>query len=147
MADMMCSKCGGKFIECDCSLPSRISHRKAATMSDDRVELAALALCHSGKFACYGRCAPICFEFMGHKPKRCSHAIRVHGDLARDILNTLDPSIESLQAEVERYRTLLEKAAPFVGWASTRSQVVAGVHADELCDEIDRTLAAKEQTR
>jgi len=36
---------------------------------------------------------------------------------------------------------LLEKAALFVGWAYTRQQVVAGVHAEELIDAIDAAVA------
>jgi len=35
----------------------------------------------------------------------------------------------------------LEKAAPFIGWASTRGQILAGVDADELCDVIDAAIA------
>jgi len=35
----------------------------------------------------------------------------------------------------------LEKAAPFIGWASTRGQILAGVDADELCDIIDAAIA------
>jgi hypothetical protein len=50
------------------------------------VEAASLAICHSGKFSCGGRCAPICFEFIGRKPRRCAHAVLVHGALARAII-------------------------------------------------------------
>lgn len=35
----------------------------------------------------------------------------------------------------------LEKAAPFIGWASTREQIIAGVDSIPLCDEIDAALA------
>lgn len=45
---------------------------------------------------------------------------------------------------IKLLREALEKAAPFVGWASTRGQVLAGVHADDkLCDEIDAALRAQ----
>jgi hypothetical protein len=27
-------------------------------------------------------------EFMGHKPKKCAHALRVHGDMARAVIST-----------------------------------------------------------
>ena len=56
---------------------------------DGAVEDAAFSMCQSGKFECgQGRCAPICMEFMGHKPKKCAHALRVHGDMARAVIST-----------------------------------------------------------
>lgn len=45
-------------------------------------------------------------------------------------------------ALIEQLVEALEKAAPFVGWASTRGQIVAGVDAGELCDVIDALLAS-----
>jgi hypothetical protein len=45
---------------------------------------------------------------------------------------------------IEELYSALVKAAPFVGWASTRDQIVAGVRATELCDLIDALLAKLE---
>lgn len=50
---------------------------------DDVVEKAAIAICRSGKFECgLGRCASICADTLGNKPKQCSHALAVHGSMA-----------------------------------------------------------------
>jgi ribosomal protein S12 methylthiotransferase accessory factor YcaO len=45
-----------------------------------------------------------------------------------------------IAAAPELYEAL-EKAAPFIGWASTRHQIIAGVDAAELYDLIDALLA------
>lgn len=62
----------------------RVINALAEKLPESAAEKAAFAFCQSGKFECgQGRCAPICMEFMGHKPKECGHALRVHGPLAR----------------------------------------------------------------
>jgi hypothetical protein len=92
---------------------------------------------------------------MGHKPKRCSHAVHVHGDLARDILNTLDPSIESLQAEVAELRkqrlmiltAVYPEAPKFVATICDESLDRSGALLGEVRELARQALAAKGETR
>ena len=50
----------------------------------------------------------------------------------------VDPKLVTAAPEL---LALLEKANLFVGWAYSRGQVVAGVHAEGLVDAIDAAIA------
>jgi len=55
----------------------------ASDLPESAVEKAAFSICQSGKFETgEGRCAMICMDSLGNKPKQCAHASRVHGKLA-----------------------------------------------------------------
>lgn len=59
----------------------------AEAMPENAVEKAAFSICQSGKFENgEGRCAMICMDSLGNKPKQCVHASRVHGKLARAVI-------------------------------------------------------------
>ncbi len=58
------------------------------------------------------------------------------------ILDQAANTLTQQESEIEALRELLGRIAPFIGWASTRSQIIAGVEANEaLCDEIDAALS------
>jgi hypothetical protein len=56
----------------------------------DLVEKVAREICQSGKFECgQGRCAALCMDSLGDirkSPHGCSHALKLHGPLARAAL-------------------------------------------------------------
>lgn len=50
----------------------------------------AFAICRSGKFECgEGRCAVLCMDSLGNKPKECGLTLRIHGKLASAALSAL----------------------------------------------------------
>jgi hypothetical protein len=57
---------------------------------NDLVEKVAQGICQSGKFECgQGRCAALCMDSLGDirkSPHGCSHALKLHGPLARAAL-------------------------------------------------------------
>lgn len=66
-------------------------------MTDELVEIAARAICKSGKFETgQGTCAMICMDMLGSaRAGPCHHAAKVHADLSRAILAAVTPAIEA----------------------------------------------------
>lgn len=60
-------------------------------MDKTKEEKVARALCKSGKFETgEGTCALICMDQLGSaREASCHHALRVHGELAREIIKEL----------------------------------------------------------
>jgi hypothetical protein len=71
------------------------SHRLASILrmiaeDEGALKAIAFAICRSGKFECgEGRCAVLCMDYLGDKPKECGHALRIHGKLASAALSSL----------------------------------------------------------
>lgn len=57
-------------------------------VTDEMVELAARAMCKSGKYETgEGTCSLLCMEFLGSPRKSgCGHSTRIHGEVARAAL-------------------------------------------------------------
>lgn len=69
------------------SCARRVILALAENLPESAVEKAAFSICQSGKFENgEGRCAMICMDSLGNKPKQCVHALRVHGELTRSAL-------------------------------------------------------------
>lgn len=67
--------------------------------------------------------------------------IAMRDDVPADARDVIEDLTKALAAQPrDDVREALEKAAPFVGSASTRHEIIAGVDAAALCDEIDALL-------
>jgi hypothetical protein len=80
----------------------------------------------------------------GGKDVQLTAGVNVYGDGPKRTIGTLvgfSDQDRLIATAAPDLLAALEKAALFVGWASTRGQILAGHDAGELCDVIDAAIA------